>query len=229
MALQSNALTTVARVKAMPGMSAKTTAEAEDKINLLSDLIEDYLSCVLGYRTATYLMQGSGTRELILPVAPIVEVTSATLQGVDLTLADITTPNDWAERGKLLYPAGWPVQVDAANEAGDPDMNTIAFPISITLRHGYWLPNTVGTKPVDVTTLPERIMKAADIACQMAFINPPQGSSKIKSERTAGGYSVEWAQEGGSDGSFASEPWECFLPDTSLMLLAKYCRRDVIL
>lgn len=228
MALQSNALTTVARVKAMPGMSAKTTGEAEDKINLLSDLIEDFLQCKLGYQTATYLLQGSGTRELILPVAPVVEVTEVLLQTVALDLADISTPNDWAERGKLYLPAGWPVQVDSGNDAGDPDMASLAFPLSVTLRHGYWLPNTSGTKPSDVSTLPERISKACDIACHMAFISPPGGLSKVKSERTAGGYSVEFAQDS-DGGDFSFEAWEAFLPDTALMLLAKYCRGDVLL
>ena len=37
MALQSNALTTVARVKAQPGLAAKSDADCEEKINLLSD------------------------------------------------------------------------------------------------------------------------------------------------------------------------------------------------
>jgi len=227
MALQSNALTTVTRVKAMPGLSAKTPTEVEDKINLLSDLIEDYLACILGYQTATYLLQGSGTRELILPVAPVVEVTEVLLQGEALDLADISTPNDWAERGKLYLGQGWPVQVDSANEAGDPDMATIALPLSVTLKHGYWLPNTTGTKPSGVLVLPERIKKACDIACHQAFISPPGGISRIKSEKTAGGYSVEFSPD--SDGGTTSEAWEVFLPDTALLLLAKYCRRDVLM
>ncbi len=224
MALQSNALTTVARVKAMPGLSGKSDAECEQKINLASDLIEDYLQCVLGYQTGTYLLQGSGTRELILPVAPVVEVTEVLLQGTELVLADVTTPNDWAERGKLFYPAGWPVECDASNEAGDPDTTTIAFPLSVSLRHGYWLPGMSGSKPSDVSVLPERISRACDLACHLSFTAPPGGSQRVRSEKTAGGYSVEFA--GPLPGS--QPAWEAFFPDTALGLLAKYCRREVI-
>ena len=228
MALQSDARAAVARAKAQPGLAAKSDADCEEKINLLSDLIEDYLQCVLGYRTATYLLQGSGTRELILPVAPVVEVTEVLVQGQSLDLAEVATPNDWAERGKLFYKAGWPIECDASNEAGDPDMATIAFPLSVTLRHGYWLPGTAGSKPSDVSVLPERIQRACDIACHLNFASPPGGVQRVRSEKTAGGYAVEFAQES-SGGGIQSEAWETFLPDTALLLLAKYCRRDVIL
>lgn len=222
MALQSNALTTVARVKALPGLSGKSDAEVQDKINLTSDLIEDFVGFKLGYQTATYLLQGSGTRELILPVAPVVEVTEVLLQGEQLDLDDISTPNDWAERGKLYYRPGWPVEVEASNEAGDPDLKTIAFPISVTLRHGWWLPNTGVGRPDDVVVLPERIMKACDIGCLHAFQSPATGAPRVRSERTAGGYSVQFEASEGSH-------WDVWLPENAQLLLAKYIRKDVLL
>lgn len=224
MALQSNALTTVARVKAMPGLSGKADSEVQDKINLASDLIEEYLQCKLGYQTATYLLQGSGTRELILPVAPVVELTEVLIQGEAVDLDDITFPNDWQERGKLYYVPGWPIEADSSNEAGDPDLATIAFPISVTLRHGYWLPNTGGSKPGDVEALPERIKRACDIACHLAFNSPLAGAARVKSERTAGGYSVQF-----SDAVESTTRWDTFLPESAQLLLGKYCRRDVLL
>lgn len=229
MALQSNALTTVARVKAMPGLSGKTDSEVEDKINLASDLIEDYLQCKLGYQTAkTYLLQGSGTRELILPVAPVVELTEVLIQEEAVDLADISFPNDWKDRGKLYYKPCWPIEVDSANEAGDPDLATIAFPISVTLRHGYWLPNAGGGKPADVANLPERIQRACDIACHLAFNSPPGGggSQRVKREKTAGGYDVEFSDSANAP---QSRVWEEFIPENALLLLAPYSRRDVIL
>lgn len=222
MALQSNALTTVARVKAMPGMSGKSDATVEEQINLASDLIEYYLGFKLGYREQTYLLQGSGTRQLVLPVAPVVEVTEVLVRDEEIDLAEVTTPNDWAEKGMLYRANFWPVAVDLANEAGDPDMSTIALPISVTLRHGWWLPTMSGEQPEDVAALPIRVQRAAELGAFELLAAPPGGRPRVKSEKTAAGHQVVLDLS-------ATDDWDALLPERARKFLAGLSRREILL
>lgn len=228
MALQANALTTVARVKALPGLSGKSDSEVEEQINLASDLIEEFLGYPLGYRESTRLLQGSGSRELVLPVAPIVELLEILVLDQEIDLAEVTMPHaadgDWAELGKLYRRAGWPIETVAGNWAGDPDFSATAFPISVKLRHGWWLPSASGTKPSDVPALPDRIRRACELTCNLAFRSPAGDHPRIKSEATAGGYKVEFAQAGE-----VFSRWDLVLPEKARLYLERYCRRDFLL
>lgn len=228
MALQANALTTVARVKAMPGLSGKSDSEVEEQINLASELIEEFVGYPLGYHESTRLLQGSGSRELVLPVAPVVELLEIVVLDEEIDLAEVSMPHgadgDWKELGKLYRKAGWPIETVANNWAGDPDLSVAAFPIAVTLRHGWWLPAASGTKPDDVTALPGRIQKACELTCHLAFRSPAGDNPRIKSEATAGGYKVEFAQAGE-----VFSRWDLVLPEKARLYLERYCRRDFLL
>lgn len=199
MALNSNALTTIVRVKALPGMSGISDSKAEEAINLASNAIEKYLGRKLGYSSSIVEpLQGSGDRRLYLSRFPIRSVISVTKNEEEIELSElteITGTEDSNAEGWLYRKNGWPIEVEDRNSLCEPELLTEAYPFSIEYSAGYRLPNEASS-PIEA--LPFEIQLACesvalewlrDTLSADSLIN---GSAKVTSERTAGGYAVTY-------------------------------------
>jgi hypothetical protein len=229
--LNANALTTLTRLQAL-GLTS-SDSRLEEEINLVSELVEDYLGYSLAYSEDEVSLQGSGGSDLLLPRAPVIAVSSLSLSEVDLIEADgdFSFPNNYRSLGKIFRSAGWPVYANVRDATGDLDLATVAYPIEITYTAGYWLPNeNQGAIPSGVLPLPERIKKAVDLIVYQNLSQEesgasPVGTQNVKKEKTAGGYEVEFVTE--SKPKQATD-WETIFPSRSIFYLSKYVRKDTM-
>jgi hypothetical protein len=199
MSLNANALTTISRVKALPGMSGISDSKAEEAINFASNEIEKYLGRKLGYSSSiTESLQGSGDRRLYLSRFPIRSVISVTKndEEIDLSeLSEITGTENSNEEGWIYRKNGWPIEVEDRNPLGEPELLTEAYPFTIEYSAGYRLPNeslsSIEALPFEIQLACESISLEylMSISSAESIIN---SYPKVSSERTAGGYSVTY-------------------------------------
>lgn len=205
MSLNSNALTTVARLKALPGMASISDAKAQEAINLASNAVENYLGRKLGYSSGIVeSLQGSGERKLYLSRFPIHSVQSILHNGEEIDLEElkvISGIEDSNQEGWLYRKKAWPIEVEDRNPLCEPEILTDAYPFEVTYTAGYRLPNSEASS---IEALPFEIQLAAEATAYewlresgSAFL--ATGSPKVTSERTAGGYSVTYEKDSGQN------------------------------
>jgi hypothetical protein len=205
-ALASNALTTLATVKAELGIAdAVTTHDAriERLINAASDAIERHCGRQLSRATVTdERVKGFGTQHLLLARTPIVSVTSVELD--DSTVDADSYYIESAEAGMLFAPDGW--EWTAPFSSGASPSKLVGLEESrylVTYVGGYQTPAQGGTR-----TLPYDL----EHACILAVVGQFRDAGKFARIAT------EQKEKGRKDWSSG------ILPGPSLEILQKYRR-----
>ena len=180
MALNSNALTTTAAVKAYLGISVSTyDTFFETQINVYSNLIEKYCNRVFG--TATYtdeLYKGYNTATLQLRNYPVTVLTTIELNDSELSTDDyeLIRGVGLTNTGKIHKNTIWWANGTRSNISENLDYKD--YNIKVTYTAGYVLPASVDPVP----NLPSEISQACIdmVAYRLSTRNTIQG---IKSEK----------------------------------------------
>lgn len=200
MALNPNALCTVASVKAFSSFTADATIE--EAINAFSQAAERYCNRVFRSVQVTTgspeSYKGNGRRELYLRRSPITAVERVRINEQEIT--DYTIPEP--EAGYLYRRNGWPLECAVhADLTNDPDPSERFWNIDVAYTAGF-------------TDIPAQ---AADLrlACIQEVIrvltNPNPG---LSSEKTPGGHDQAWR-----DVRWGAEGYSIpFLPETIAIL-----------
>lgn len=182
-----NALTDVARMRAAGfGGSAKDDA-LQAVINALSAMLER--ECDRVFRRIKYgeggdkpaqLVQGSGRKLLLLHTYPVLSVERVVIDGSEVT--DWKLIEELAEWGALYRRSGWPRREGSwgdlvADPDGQPDYN-----IEVSYTGGFC------ETPAD---LEWAIWQESDL---VAAGTGAKASRRIKSEKTAGGWSISYGE-----------------------------------
>lgn len=180
MALNSNALATVADFNADTGNS--TTATAERFINAASDAIEKYLGRVLTYSAAVVeTLPGNGTTRLSLSRTPVRAITSVVT--VDSATIDSTSYSiESADAGFVYRADGWQWSAGVVTALESFAMPGTEKPFYVvTYGGGYSLPAQTQTYP-----LPSDIIEAClSVARTMYFARQTQGDIVAESTGAA--------------------------------------------
>ncbi|OHE63854.1 MAG: hypothetical protein A2001_01445 [Treponema sp. GWC1_61_84] len=116
MAVNANALATFAEAKAAFGYGDDETAKVEDLINTASSSFELHCKRPLAARDFTWILDGTGRRELVLPEYP---VNSITRLSIDPTRAFAAASDVAAADYTLRGPSG--IVVLFSDVFGDPE------------------------------------------------------------------------------------------------------------
>lgn len=143
MALQSNALLDVGDVFAYLKMTTPASTDPnyiliESLINRASDFAESYTNGPIINKTVTVKLDGSGSDEIMLPYYPVQSITTATMDGVDIT-ANV----DFYPEGSVFLKDGSAFTVGRKN-------------VSITYVAGYG---------ANTSTIPQDIRQAVLLIC----------------------------------------------------------------
>lgn len=212
MALNANALTTVAAVSAM--VSGPTNGEIEAAINAVSQAIEDKLGRSLKLTTFTEedpdLYQGSGRPWLLVRHYPIVSVSYCSVGGAVST--DYRIIPHKANGGQLFRLNGWPKAVQGYGDlTRDNDHAWVDFSIELGYVGGYITPGQATEE--DPSTLPASLELAARLAAVATLERAADG--ELVREKTPGGWDREWSQSAG----------RALLPAQTLDLIMPYRSR----
>lgn len=183
--LADNALTTVERLKLELGIDQDDTSQDDHLrmlINVVSGAIEAELNRDLGLAEVTELLSGYGRQRLNLRRFPIVDVDTATIDGVEVDDYKILP----GELGQLWRKNGWPLSASRYGDLTiDADPFTADLNVEITYTGGYVLPkDATGQNP---RTLPWVI----EGACLRLAIDMHNRGPGLSSEQSAGGYRYE--------------------------------------
>lgn len=200
-----NALTSLARLRAAGFGGQAAVGQLQMAINAVSAMVER--QCDRVFRAVTYgeggdepaeLVQGSGRRILLLSTYPIIEVTKVVIAGTEVS--------DWrlipshASWGALYRATRWP-RVEGAwgSLVGDPDGDA-DYNIEVSYTGG------LAEVPADLELA---VMQEVDL------VTGGKAAKRVKSERTAGGWSI----------TYAGQEYECSLSSRSVF--EGYKRRDL--
>lgn len=147
MAVNPNALTTYATVKAELGLPDDTKQSIVERlINAASDAIERYCMRKFQQATVTDTLRPSGTQRLVLLQTPVISITSISDDGSTVDSGSYTLEN--ANAGIVYSDTAW-----ASNDSWTPDATapervngTGKRSLSVVYVGGYVLPNDVGTR-----------------------------------------------------------------------------------
>lgn len=192
--LATNALTTLARVKAELAIDASTTTHDDYltlQINFASQAIESFLDRQLQRVVDTVeRVQGYGGNRVTLTRTPLESVTSAqiingTAPFSPIDVSELTIEN--ADAGFLYLRTGfpWAVPRPFGTVARDPLPGHEEKVIEVTYTGGYVLPNDGGTQ-----TLPIDIERACILAVVSAF--EQRGRDRDISEEQLMSYRVRY-------------------------------------
>lgn len=205
MALNPNALCTVASVKAFAALTADATIE--EAINAFSQAAERYCNRVFRSVQVTTgspeLYKGNGRRELYLRRAPITAVERVRINGEAIT--DFSFPEP--ELGYLYRRQGWPLECASFGDlTGDPDLESGNWNIDVAYTGGF---NSIPAEAAD--------LRLACIQEVIRVLNNPNPA--VSNEKTPGGHEQAFRDfRWGADGF--SIP---FLPET-IAVLQRYQR-----
>jgi hypothetical protein len=169
MALASDALTTLAKLKTRLGISDSSRDEQlEMAISAASAMIVSYLGRVLAYSAAVVdRVAGQGTPELSVSRAPVWSITSIVDDGQTVDSGAYTCVGDDARAGIIRATSGWVWRPGLVGESisRDPVPGHEALDIVVIYAAGYTTPNQATVSGIDV--LPADI----EAACLMLATN----------------------------------------------------------
>lgn len=188
MALNPNALTSVAQVRAVaPGLGGTTDAVLELLINAASQAFEDLCDRVFrdvivkdtpsgNDEAALEYYQGHNRHKLRLCRWPIISVQRVRIDGAEFT--DYKLYPGLKEEGYLWRDQLWPARVARYPDlTGDPDPEAGQWNIDVAYTAGY------ATIPADL-----------ELACIQEVVSAvTRPSAGLESERTPGGWSQKWS------------------------------------
>ncbi len=194
--LRPYALTTPERARALgTGLREVGENSLAFAINAISQAMARYVRRPLHQITTAVgspeLLQGYGRETLHLRCYPVVEIFSVHVDGHEV--ADFETNPQFLEVGQLYREAGWPMSVPRHNDlTGDPDFSRPRFNVAVSYTGGYATPaqDLERGEP-----LPDEIELALfrEIG---DLLSGARNTGRIRREKTAGGYEVEFAMSG---------------------------------
>lgn len=190
--LRAYALTTPERARVlgtMPNVDEYTLVMA---INSVSAAAARYVGRPLHQVVVTEddpeLLQGRGRAVLQLRAYPVVAIESVTIDGQ--VVEDFSSASQWLRRGQLYREFGWPWSVPRHGDlTGDPDFARARFNVAVAYTGGYISP----AQDADVgEPLPDEI-ELAILREVGDLLSGARNTGRIRREKTAGGYEVEFA------------------------------------
>jgi hypothetical protein len=226
MALIAGAMTTLADVKAMLGITDTTQdARLELLLNRISAMIAHYCDRVFTrttYTSETYT--GTNRQALVLRQWPVVSVSSVAVNGTTMAATEYEVKTQDQAMGAIYKAGGW---YQNSNYATGLTLDTWAVgrDYAVTYVAGYYMPGDVtvapadphyvvgdpASLPLDLVSLCETMVSAANLAYKYQAI----GLKRI----SEGGLTYEW----GAAGGFGVHG----LPNELEAVIARYSRRVV--
>jgi hypothetical protein len=199
MALIAGAMTTLADVKALLGITDTTQdVRLENLINRTSAMIASW--CDRVFTRSTYTAEsytGTNRQALVLRQWPIVSVSLITDNGVTLAAAEYETKSQDLARGEVYKAGGWNQNTTYATGLTS-DVWASGRDYAVTYIAGYWMPGDVTTAPADPhyvvgdpASLPLELVSLCEsmvAAANTAWKFQAQGLKRI----TEGGLTYEW-------------------------------------
>ena len=134
------------------------------------------------------LLQGHGRATLQLRAYPVVTIESVTISGQ--AVEDFSTASQWLRHGQLYLESGWPWSVPRhCDLTGDPDFSRARFNVAVAYTGGYISP---AQDLADGELLPDEI-ELAILREVGDLLSGARNTGRIRREKTAGGYEVEFA------------------------------------
>lgn len=194
-----NALTTLADVKALAGISSSDTtqdARLEAIINGVSSQVSTY--CARNFKRQTYTGETyspSNRQLLILRNMPVVSVSSITIDGTAQTQGtDYILAPEYADAGMLYREWGWTGQtINRLNLVSD--VISMRRSILITYIAGWHLPGDAGYIAGDPASLPLDLQYAVQQIALAMFIQARRNNWDGLTSLTEGGLSYGWGNQ----------------------------------
>ncbi|KKL70476.1 hypothetical protein LCGC14_2104550 [marine sediment metagenome] len=179
MALATNALTTVAKVKIELGIAVLDTSQdsiLEQYINVVSPAIEVYLNRPLAFvASVVELLRGPGDTSIFVSRTPVVTINSILVRtsALDATEFDLLTIEGFDNVGEIFRETGWPWSVQLGGGiTSDPVPGSERKDITVDYDGGYILPKDAGAPPAGSSfSLPADLEQAAIDAVVNRFRN----------------------------------------------------------
>jgi hypothetical protein len=226
MALTADAMTTLADVKAMLGITDATQdVRLENLINFASAMIAKY--CDRVFTRSTYTSEayaGTNRQLLVLRQWPVVSVSLVTVGGTTMPATEYEVKSQDQAMGAIYRPNGWNQNTQYATGL-TLDTWASGRDYAVTYIAGYYMPGDVTRAPLephyvlgDVTSLP---LDLTDLCMRMvaaqntAWKYQAQGLKRI----TEGGLTYEW----GSAATFGRHG----LPGDLEAVIDRYSRRFI--
>ena len=191
--LRPHALTTPERARVLgPGLAAVNDLSLIMAINSVSAAAARYvgrpLHQILVKEEDPEFLRGQGRSILQLRAYPVVAIESVTVDGQ--AVEDFSQASQWLKRGQLYRESGWPWSVPRhCDLTGDPDFARARFNVAVAYRGGYISP---AQDLEDGEPLPDEIelVMLREIG---DLLSGARNTGRIRREKTAGGYEVEFA------------------------------------
>lgn len=191
--LRSHALTTPERARVLgPGLANVDDLTLTMAINSVSAAAARYVGRPLHQVAVTVddpeLLQGCGRPVLQLRAYPVLSIESVTIGGH--AVIDFSTASQWLRRGQLYRESYWPWSVPRhADLTGDPDFARARYNIAVAYTGGYISP---AQRREHGEPLPDEIelVVLREIG---DLLSGARNTGRIRREKTAGGYEVEFA------------------------------------
>lgn len=191
--LRGNALTTPDRARVLgPGLANVEDLALVMAINSVSAAAARYVGRPLHQVVVTEddpeLLQGRGHPVLQLRAYPVVAIESVTIDGH--VVEDFSSASQWLRRGQLYRESCWPWSVPRHGDlTGDPDFARARFNVAVAYTGGYISP---AQDLEDGELLPDEI-ELAILREVGDLLSGARNTGRIRREKTAGGYEVEFA------------------------------------
>lgn len=191
--LRSHALTTPERARVLgPGLANADETALTMAINSVSAAAARYVGRPLHQLVVTEddpeLLQGRGLAVLQLRAYPVVAIESVTIGGQ--TVDDFSKASQWLTRGQLYRESCWPWSVPRhCDLTGDPDFSRARFNVSVAYTGGYISPaqDLEHGEPLPDEIELVILREVGDL------MSGARNTGRIRREKTAGGYEVEFA------------------------------------
>ena len=226
MALIAGAMTTLADVKAMLGITdTAQDVRLENLINRISAMIAHY--CDRAFTRATYTAEtyhGNNRQLLILKQWPVVSVTSVSTGGTVISSSEYEVKSQDQAMGAIYMAGGWNA---ATTYATGLTLDTWASgrDYSVTYVAGYYMPTDVTVAPADPhyvvgdpASLPLELVSLCETmvaAANLAWSYNTLGLKRI----TEGGLTYEW----GSAAAYGAHG----LPNDLEAIISRYSRKAI--
>jgi len=203
-----NALTTLANVKLITGITSNTTdATLELLINRASAKVRNYLGRTLKRDTYTEVISPTARQGLLVKEFPIISITSIKSSNVDLVLnTDYRLDSQDKEKGSIYRQVGWePINLVSGLTM---DIMATARTIDVIYVAGYYLPADSGyvagasdSLPMDIQGVVDELVSESYMKIRthaQGLTNYSEGNISFgwdkKQGATAFGFSEEHAQ-----------------------------------